>query len=78
LARDITGAVTDVDGGSVEDIVIDLTDADGSVIASTTTVPGGGYTFVRIQATSGYSVSVRPPAQKTADVQTRPIDLSAA
>lgn len=78
LARDITGAVTDVDGGSVEDIVIDLTDADGSVIASTTTVPGGGYTFVGIQATSGYSVSVRPPAQKTADVQTRPIDLSAA
>ncbi len=61
LARDITGTV-DAPAGAEEGVTLTLTDPSGTVLATTTSGPGGSYGFSGIQASDGYAVSVTPPA----------------
>lgn len=66
IARDITGTVTDVAEGPLEGVELSLTDANGTVVATTTTTTGGTYAFPGFVATDGYSVRVTPPDGKIA------------
>ena len=78
LARDITGTVV-APAGSEEGVTLTLTDPAGTVIATTTSGPGGTYGFTGIQASDGYTVSVTPPAGLIVDGPVmRAANLSAA
>ncbi|MEY9854326.1 hypothetical protein ABH923_004004 [Leifsonia sp. EB41] len=78
LARDITGTVTAATG-SPAGATLTLRDADGAVVATTTSNAGGGYSFTGVQASDGYTVTLTPPAGSIADgARTKPADLSAA
>lgn len=74
LARDITGSVDDVVDGPLDGVTLTLTDADGTVVGTTTTAPDGTYSFLGVTATDGYSVSITPPGGK---VTTTPTVVSA-
>lgn len=77
LARDITGTVTDTAEGPLEGVELTLTDANGTVVATTTTVAGGTYTFPGFVATEGYTVRVTPPDGKIAESAiTQDVDLT--
>lgn len=76
LAQDVTGVVTGLDDAPATLI---LTDANGDVIASTTTAPDGTYSFTGVVATTGYTVRVGPPTGKIAvGTPTRTVDLTSA
>ncbi|WP_341978113.1 carboxypeptidase regulatory-like domain-containing protein [Microbacterium sp. LTA6] len=75
LARDITGTVVDVDSGPLDGIAVTLTDANGDVIATTTTAAGGTYAFPGNIATDGYTVTATPPAGKEAVIGSGTADL---
>ena len=78
LARDITGTVSAATG-SPAGATLTLRDADGAVVATTTSNAGGGYSFTGVQASDGYTVTLTPPAGSIADgARTKPADLSAA
>ncbi|MFF2051436.1 collagen binding domain-containing protein [Leifsonia sp. NPDC058194] len=78
LARDITGTVSTTDASSPAGATLTLTDANGTVVGTTTSGPDGSYAFPGVQATSGYTVSITPPSGWIADTPlSRPADLSA-
>lgn len=64
LARDITGSVIDVADGPLGGVALTLTDANGTVVGTTTSAPDGTYAFSGFVATDGYSVRVSPPSGK--------------
>jgi hypothetical protein len=66
IARDITGTVTDIVDGPLDGVELSLTDANGVVVATTTTTNGGTYTFPGYVAADGYTVRVVAPAGKIA------------
>ncbi len=80
LARDVTGTVTDVADGPLGGVTVRLVDQSGAVVATTTTASGSGaYAFTGVQATSGYTVEIAPPAGKVAvDATRKPADLTSA
>ncbi len=78
LARDVTGTVS-ATTGSPGGATLTLRDADGAVVATTTSAADGSYTFPGVQASDGYTVTLSPPAGMIADgARTRPADLAAA
>lgn len=78
LARDITGAVTDT-GVGVDGVALNLIDANGDVVGTTTTAGGGLYSFEGFFATDGYTVEAVLPADKIAvDANRKPADLTDA
>ena len=66
IARDITGTVIDQADGPLEGIALELTDANGTVVGTTTTAAGGGYSFPGFVATDGYIVRAVLPEGKIA------------
>lgn len=70
LARDITGSVDDLVDGPLDGVTLTLTDADGTIVGTTTTAPDGTYSFTGITATDGYSVSVTTPPGKISTTAT--------
>lgn len=79
IARDITGVVTDQATGPLDAVAVSLTDANGTVVATTTTTAGGAYSFPGFIATDGYTVRVTPPAGKIAvGSTTATVDLRTA
>jgi LPXTG-motif cell wall-anchored protein len=79
ISRDITGAVTDTAEGPLDGVALTLTDANGTVVATTTTTIGGTYSFPGFVATDGYVVHVTPPDGKIAETATsQAVDLSDA
>lgn len=64
LANDIAGTVDDVNDGPLSGVPLTLTDSNGSVVGTTTTGPGGEYSFPGFVATNGYTVRVTPPTGK--------------
>ncbi|WP_431074976.1 MSCRAMM family protein [Microbacterium phyllosphaerae] len=64
IARDITGVVSDVTEvpQSLPGATLTLTDANGDVVATTTSGADGSYSFPGIVATAGYTVRVTAPA----------------
>ena len=79
LARDITGTVTDAGTGPVDGVALNLIDADGTIVGTTTTTGGGLYGFPGFFATDGYTVEAVLPAGKIAvDAARKPADLSTA
>lgn len=77
LARDITGTVTDAVAGPLDGVELTLTDANGAVVATTTTASGGTYAFPGVVATDGYTVRVTPPDGKIAEgSSTRDVDVT--
>ncbi|MDQ0643648.1 MSCRAMM family protein [Microbacterium murale] len=78
MARDITGAVSDVDDGPLDGVAVSLTDANGNVVATTTTAGGGLYSFPGYFATDGYQVTATPPPGKIGVVGTGTADLRTA
>lgn len=79
LARDITGSVSDIVDGPLDGVTLNLTDANGTVVGTTTTGADGTYAFPGFVATDGYTVRVTPPAGKIATTTTVvPADLTTA
>ncbi|GGD68466.1 hypothetical protein GCM10007269_09500 [Microbacterium murale] len=78
MARDITGTVSDVDDGPIDGVSVSLTDANGNVVANTTTAGGGLYSFPGYFATDGYQVTATPPPGKVGVVGTGTADLRTA
>lgn len=79
LARDITGTVTDIVEGPLTGVALSLTDANGTVVGTTTTAADGTYSFPGFVATDGYTVRVTPPAGKiSTGATTQPADLTDA
>jgi hypothetical protein len=77
LARDISGAVTDDADAPQAGIPLTLTDANGRVVATTTTAADGTYSFPRILGSDGYTVRVTAPEGMIADgFSTLPVNLS--
>ncbi len=77
LARDVTGTVSTTDGSSAAGATLTLTDANGTVVGTTTSDAGGAYAFPGVQASAGYTVWITPPAGSLADSPAaRPVDLS--
>lgn len=77
LARDVSGTVVDDADAPQADVDLILTDANGRVVASTTTGADGSYSFPGIQGSGGYTVRVSAPEGKIAEgPSTRPVDLS--
>lgn len=77
LARDITGTVTNTGTGSADGVVMNLIDANGDVVGTTTTSGGGLYSFEGYFATDGYTVEAVLPAGKIAvDANRKPADLT--
>ncbi len=66
IARDITGTVTDNADGPLPGAALTLTDANGDVVATTTTDADGAYSFPGFVATDGYTVTVTVPEGKIA------------
>lgn len=75
MARDITGTVSDIDTGVLDGVEVSLTDANGNVIATTTTAGGGLYSFPGYFATDGYEITATPPPGKVGVVTTGTADL---
>ena len=76
LARDITGAVTDA-GAGADGVTLNLIDANGDIVGTTTTNGDGLYTFPGYFATDGYTVEAVLPAGKIAvDANRKPADLT--
>jgi hypothetical protein len=73
IAQDITGTVTDT-GAAVPGVPLTLTDANGTVVATTTTAADGTYSFSGFVAADGYTVRVSPPAGK---IPTGPTTIAA-
>ncbi|MGV2985244.1 carboxypeptidase regulatory-like domain-containing protein [Microbacterium sp. AGC85] len=78
MARDITGTVSDVEDGPLDGVALSLTDANGAVVATTTTSGGGLYSFPGFFATDGYQVTATPPPGKVGVVATGTADLRTA
>lgn len=77
LARDITGTVTDAGTGPADGVTVNLIDANGDIVGTTTTAGGGLYSFEGFFATDGYTVEAVLPAGKIAvDANRKPADLS--
>ncbi|KAI1690746.1 carboxypeptidase regulatory-like domain-containing protein [Ditylenchus destructor] len=77
LARDVSGTVVDDADAPQADVDLILTDANGRVVASTTTGADGTYSFPGIQGSGGYTVRVSAPEGMIAEgPSTRPVDLS--
>lgn len=66
LARDISGSVRDVANAPQAGAALSLTDANGAVVATTTTAADGTYAFPGILAASGYTVRVTAPGDMIA------------
>lgn len=66
IARDVTGVVTDVVDGPLDGVPVSLTDANGVVVATTTTNPDGSYSFLGVVATDGYTARITAPPGKIA------------
>ncbi|WP_311245653.1 carboxypeptidase-like regulatory domain-containing protein [Microbacterium sp. WCS2018Hpa-23] len=62
IARDITGVVTDDTAAPQPGATLTLTDANGDVVATTTSGADGSYSFPGVVATAGYTVRVTAPA----------------
>lgn len=77
IAQDITGTVTDVVDGALAGVGLTLTDANGTVVGTTTTAPDGTYAFPGYVAADGYTVRVTPPSGKIpTSTGTVAVDLS--
>lgn len=77
IARDVTGTVTDQADGPLGGATVTLTDANGTVVGTTTTAPDGSYSFPGFVATDGYTARVSPPAGKIAvNSTTQPVNLT--
>ncbi|WP_022892780.1 carboxypeptidase-like regulatory domain-containing protein [Agromyces subbeticus] len=77
LARDITGTVTDAGTGPADGVTVNLIDANGDIVGTTTTAGGGLYSFEGFFATDGYIVEAVLPAGKIAvDANRKPADLT--
>ncbi|MEF3404631.1 carboxypeptidase regulatory-like domain-containing protein [Agromyces sp. CCNWLW203] len=78
LARDITGAVTDA-GAGVDGVALNLIDANGDIVGTTTTTGDGLYAFPGYFATDGYTVeAVLPEGKIAVDANRKPADLTDA
>ena len=66
IARDITGTVTDQAEGPLPGATLTLTDANGTVVGTTTTDADGTYSFPGFVATDGYTVTITVPDGKVA------------
>lgn len=80
LARTVSGTVTGCPGGPgspVAGVTVTLTDATGTVVATTTTAEDGSYRFEGFVA-AGYQVSIRPPSECLAPADVQPVDISEA
>ncbi|WP_230748347.1 MSCRAMM family adhesin SdrC [Brevibacterium sp. CCUG 69071] len=76
-ARDITGSVIDEVDGPLGGVKVTLTDADGAVLATTTSEADGSFAFPEWFATDGYVVSFTVPDGKTVvGDDSQAIDLS--
>ena len=79
IARDITGTVVDEADGPLDGVALSLTDANGTVVGTTTPAAGGTYSFPGFVASDGYTVRVTPPAGKiTTGAVTAAVDLTTA
>ncbi|MFB9308353.1 hypothetical protein BJY17_002179 [Agromyces hippuratus] len=79
LARDITGTVTDAGTDPVDGVALNLVDASGTIVGTTTTAGGGLYGFPGFFATDGYTVEAVLSTGKIAvDASRKPADLSTA
>ncbi|MFJ2551834.1 collagen binding domain-containing protein [Microbacterium sp. NPDC087591] len=79
LARDITGTVADLVEGPLTGVTLSLTDANGTVVGTTTTAADGTYSFAGFVATDGYTVRVTPPDGKiSTGATTQSADLTDA
>jgi len=78
MARDITGTVSDMDTGALDGVEVSLTDANGNIVATTTTAGGGLYSFPGYFATDGYQITATPPPGKIGVVSTGTADLRTA
>lgn len=77
IARDITGTVTDPGAAPQPGVTVTLTDANGAVVATTTTLPDGTYSFPGVVAAPGYTARVTPPSGTIAvGSPTQTVDLS--
>ena len=63
IAQDVTGTVTDT-GAPVPGVSLTLTDANGTVVGTTTTAADGTYSFPGFVAADGYTVRITPPTGK--------------
>ncbi|MFC4139104.1 MULTISPECIES: collagen binding domain-containing protein [unclassified Microbacterium] len=77
ITRGVTGVVQDTTAGApIGGVPVRLTDASGAVIGETVTAADGTYSFPSAVATDGYTVDIVPPAGKTSDESSRPVDLT--
>ncbi|WP_416445397.1 collagen binding domain-containing protein [Leucobacter sp. HNU] len=78
LTRDVSGTITGASGDG-SGVRVTLTDANGGVVATGTTEPGGVYSFPGIQASDGYTVTAQPAAGQIVDgPASKPANLSSA
>jgi LPXTG-motif cell wall-anchored protein len=61
LTRTISGTVTEDAAAGVGGVAVTLSDADGNVIATTTTAGDGTYSFEGLGPVAGYTVEITPP-----------------
>ncbi|MEU4014262.1 carboxypeptidase regulatory-like domain-containing protein [Microbacterium sp. NPDC028030] len=73
IAQDITGTVSDT-GAPASGVALTLTDANGTVVGTTTTAADGTYSFPGFIAADGYTVRITPPAGK---IPTGPTTITA-
>lgn len=79
IARDVTGTVTDPGATPQAGVPVSLTDANGAVVATTTTLPDGTYAFPGVVAAPGYTARVTPPSGTIAvGGVTRSVDLTSS
>ncbi|WP_449407076.1 MSCRAMM family protein [Microbacterium maritypicum] len=77
IARDVTGTVTDPATTPQAGVTVTLTDANGAVVGTTTTLPDGSYSFPGVVAAPGYTARVTPPGGTIAvGSPTQAVDLS--
>jgi LPXTG-motif cell wall-anchored protein len=77
IARDITGTVADQAEGPLPGATLTLTDANGTVVGTTTTDADGTYSFPGFIATDGYTVTVTVPDGKiVVGPTTQAVDLT--
>ncbi len=77
LARDISGIIRDPASAPVSGVTVNLIDVNKKIIATTVTLPDGTYQFPGIEASSGYTAEVIPPAGKIiVGAPVLPADLS--
>lgn len=79
IARDVTGVVTDIVDGPLDGVPVSLTDANGVIVASTTTNLDGSYSFPGVVASDGYTARITaPPGKIAVSANAQQVDLTDA